>query len=123
MPGYHINRTAEDLKRELIALLRELKDPRVQGKLLTVVRVELSADAAAAKVFLSAMEGREAAEEAVKGLKSAAGFLRGELGRRLRLRKAPELRFVADASIEDGTRITRLIELLVPKTDEQDGSE
>ena len=109
MPSYHINRTAEDLKRELTALLRDVKDPRAQGKILTVVRVHLSGDGSVAKVFVSAMEGYEAAKTAVKGLESAAGFLRGELGRRLQLRKAPELRFVADNSIETGTEIIQKI--------------
>ena len=112
MPSYHISRAAEDLKRELIALLRELKDPRLQDKLLTVVRVHLSGDGSTAKIYISAMEGIEAAREAVKGLKSAGGYVRGELGRRLRMRKAPELRFIADNSIEEGTAILRTLESL-----------
>jgi len=112
MPSYHINRAAEDMKRELTALLRDVKDPRTQGKLLTVVRVNLSGDGAVAKVYVSAMEGFEAAREAVQGLKSAAGFLRGEVGRRLQLRHAPELRFIADNSIETGTEIIKKIDSL-----------
>jgi len=112
MPSHHIHRNAEDIKRELTALLRELKDPRVQGKLLTVVRVHLSGDGSTAKVNVSAMEGLDAAREAVKGLQSAAGFMRGELGRRLQLRKAPELRFIADNSIEEGTQIIQKLESL-----------
>ena len=115
MPSYHINRTTEDMKRELTALLRDVKDPRVQGKLLTVVRVNLSGDGAVAKIFVSAMEGFEEAKIAVKGLESAAGFLRGELGRRLQLRKSPELRFVADQSIEAGTEIIKKIASLESK--------
>ncbi len=123
MPGYHIDRVAEDVKRELVALLREMKDPRVQGKLLTLVRVALSGDGSSAKVYVSAMEGKPAAVEAVKGLQGAQGYLRGELSRRLRLRKAPELRFVADDSIETGTQIIRLMEGLAGeqgKADEVD---
>jgi len=100
------------MKREMTALLRELKDPRLAGKLLTVVRVHLSGDGSTAKIYISAMEGIGAAREAVKGLHSAAGYLRGELGRRLRMRKAPELRFVADNSIEEGTAILRTLESL-----------
>jgi len=120
MPSYHINRAAEDMKRELTALLRELKDPRVQGKLLTVVRVHLSGDGSSAKIYISAMEGIEAAREAVKGLKSAGGFLRGEITRRLGMRKAPELRFIADNSIEEGTAILRTIESLEISPGEED---
>jgi ribosome-binding factor A len=110
------------MKRELTALLRELKDPRVQGKLLTVVRVHLSGDGSSAKIYISAMEGLDAAREAVKGLKSAGGFLRGELTGRLHMRKAPELRFIADNSIEEGTAILRTIESLEIKgeTNEED---
>ena len=119
MPSHHINRNAEDIKRELTALLRELKDPRVQDKLLTVVRVNLSGDGSTAKVYVSAMEGIEAARASVKGLQSAAGFMRGELGRRLGLRKSPELRFMADNSIEEGTQIIRTIDTLVSKEDDE----
>jgi ribosome-binding factor A len=110
MPSYHINRHAEDMKRELTALLRELKDPRVAGKFLTVVRVHLSGDGSTAKVYISAIEGLDVAKEAVKGLKSAGGLLRGELTRRLHLRKAPELTFLADNSIAEGTEILRTLE-------------
>ena len=117
MPSYHISRATEDIKRELTALLRELKDPRVQDKLLTVVRVHVSGDGSTAKVYISAIEGLETAREAVKGLQNAAGFVRGELGRRLQLRKAPELRFIADNSIEEGTAIIRTIDALDIKDD------
>ena len=119
MPSYHLPRAAEDMKRELTALLRELKDPRVQDKLLTVVRVHLSGDGSTAKIYISAMEGIEAAREAVKGLKSAGGFMRGELTRRLHMRKAPELRFIADNSIEEGTQILRTIDSLDIRPDEE----
>ncbi|MDR0530947.1 MAG: 30S ribosome-binding factor RbfA [Oscillospiraceae bacterium] len=121
MPSYHINRQAEDMKRELTALLRDLKDPRVAGKLLTVVRVHLSGDGTSAKLYISAIEGLAAAQEAVKGLQNAAGLLRGELGRRLHLRKAPELRFIADNSIEEGAAILRTLdELHIPEAEEEE---
>ena len=121
MPSHHINRNAEDIKRELSALLRELKDPRVQGKLLTVVRVNLSGDGSTAKIHVSAMEGLDSAREAVKGLQSAAGFMRGELGRRLGLRKSPELRFIADNSIEEGTAMIQKLESLeIKDTSDED---
>jgi ribosome-binding factor A len=115
-----MNRTAEDMKRELTVLMRDLKDPRVQGKMLTVVRVHLTADGASAKVYVSAMEGKSAAIEAVKGLQHAGGMLRGELARRLHMRKAPEIKFIADDSIEVGAQISRLIDQLVPKEKEEE---
>ena len=109
MAGYRIDRVSEDIKRELAAIIRELKDPRVQNCLLTVVRVEVSSDASFAKVYISAMEGIETAKLAVKGLTSATGYIRREVGKRLRLRKTPELKFVADDSIERGMGIAKML--------------
>ncbi len=105
MAGYKTDRTSEDIKRELVALLRELKDPRVKDKMLTVVRVEVSRDLSVAKVYVSALEGLSTAKAAVEGLKSATGYLRREVGGRLGLRKTPELRFIADDSVERGMEI------------------
>ncbi len=101
MAGFHIDRISEDIKREIISVMRELKDPRVEG-MLTVVKVEVSGDLSYAKVYISAMEGIDKAKAAVKGLESAAGYIRRQLGSRLHLRKSPELKFVADDSIEKG---------------------
>ena len=88
MPGYHIDRITEDIKREIVAILRELKDPRISG-MLTVVKVSVTNDLSYAKVYVSAMEGMEAAKASVKGLTAAQGYVRHELGRRLHLRKCP----------------------------------
>ena len=110
MAGYRIDRVSEDIKREIIAVIRELKDPRVMDKMLTVVRVEVSSDASYAKVYISALEGLETAKEAVKGLKSATGYIRREVGKRLHLRKTPELNFVADDSIEHGMNIVKMMD-------------
>lgn len=110
MAGYRIDRVSEDIKREIIAIIRELKDPRVMEKMLTVVRVEVSSDASYAKVYISALEGLETAKEAVKGLKNATGYIRREVGKRLHLRKTPELLFVADDSIEHGMNIVKIMD-------------
>lgn len=109
MAGYRIDRISEDIKREITAVIRELKDPRVSGKILTVVKVDISSDATYAKVYVSAIEGIESAKEAVKGLKSATGYIRREIGSRLHLRKTPELTFVADDSIEHGMNIVKMM--------------
>lgn len=74
MPSYKLGRTTEDIRREVSAILRELKDPRVSGCMLSVVRVEVTNDLSYCTVYVSAMEGMETAENAVKGLKSAAGL-------------------------------------------------
>ena len=122
MAGFRINRVSEDIRREIIAIIRELKDPRVSGKMLTVVRVDVSSDASFAKVYVSAMEGIETAKLAVKGLTSATGFIRREVGKRLHLRKTPELKFIADDSIEKGMDITRALGNMVI-TDVEDDEE
>jgi ribosome-binding factor A len=109
MAGYKHDRVAEDIKREIAAVIRELKDPRVQGKMLTVVNVDVSSDASFAKVYVSALEGKETAVTAVKGLVSATGYIRREIGQRLHLRKTPELKFIADDSIEKGMKIAGML--------------
>ena len=68
MAGYRIDRISEDIKREVIAVIRELKDPRVMDKLLTVVRVDVSSDASFAKVYISAIEGLAAAKKKLSEL-------------------------------------------------------
>ena len=102
MAGYRVSRVSEYIRIEITAIVRELKDPRVAGKMLTVVRVEVSSDASFAKVFISDFGGIENAKEAVKGLAAATGYIRREVGQRLHLRKTPELKFVADDSVERG---------------------
>lgn len=104
MAGYRVDRISEDIKREIISIMRELKDPRVHG-MLTVVKVDVTNDLSYAKVYVSAMEGIDTAKEAVIGLKSAAGYIRREVGNRLHLRKSPELKFIADDSIEKGMEL------------------
>ena len=108
MAGYKIDRITSDVQLCLSEMFRELKDPRV-SKLLSIVKLKVSGDLSYATVYVSAIEGSEATRESVKGLKSAAGYLRRELGRRLSLRKVPELRFVADDSIEKSTQISKII--------------
>lgn len=110
MAGHRVDRTSEDIKREITAVIRELKDPRVKDKLLTVVRVDVSSDLSFAKVYVSALEGIEEAQTAVKGLTSATGRIRGEIGRRLHLRKTPELKFTADDSVEHGMKIFKMLD-------------
>lgn len=101
MPGYRIDRITEDIKRELIHILREVKDPRVSD-MISVVKVDVSNDLSYAKIYISDIGGIERAKESVKGLKAASGFIRKRLSSSLHLRKTPELKFIADDSIEKG---------------------
>ncbi len=102
-------RVAEQVKRELADLIRmEAKDPRVG--FITITGVEITPDYAHAKVFYSTLAGERALDGIDAGLKRASGFLRRELGRRIRIHTLPELHFVYDASIEEGSRMSRLID-------------
>ena len=110
MPGHSIDRVSEDIKREIAAIVRELKDPRVKDKLLTVVRVSVSSDASYYKAYISDLAGIEGAKEAVKALNAASGYIRREIGARLRLRKTPEIKFIADDSVEKSFEMFRELE-------------
>ena len=78
MGSYRASRTEEDVKRELSDIMRSLKDPRITG-LLSIVKLDLAKDLSSCKVYISSMDGLEAAKSAVKGLTSAAGFIKHEL--------------------------------------------
>lgn len=108
MAGYRSDRTSEDIRRELTAILRTVKDPRVTG-LVSIVRVDVARDMGSARVYISSMDGLDAAKQAVQGLTSAAGYMRRQLGQALRLRCVPELRFVADDSIEYSAGIAKTL--------------
>ena len=118
MPNYRLDRTSEDIMRELTAILRTVKDPRVTGSMLSILRVEVTRDMSYATVYVTSVNGMEAAREAVKGLKSAAGYMRHELGMALSLRHTPVLRFVADNSIEYSANIAATLDRL--KKEQQD---
>lgn len=120
MASHRIERTTEDIKRELTAIFRELKDPRVAQSFLSIVRVEVTNDLSYCTVQVSAIEGLDRAKEAVKGLKSAAGFIRRELGHRLKLRHVPELIFNATDSIEYSANISRILNSLDIPEDKED---
>ncbi len=105
MPSFKNDRMSEDIHRELTDIFRSVKDPRVSS-LLSIVRVELAGDGSHCKVYVSSLSGWEDTVESVKGLKSAAGFIRRELFARLKMRKSPELHFIADDSIARGAEIT-----------------
>lgn len=103
------SRIAEQIRRDLAELIRtELKDPRVS--LVTLTDVEVTSDYAHAKVFFTALADPAHLEVITAGLKNASGFLRRELGKRIKIHHLPELHFVYDPSVENGTRLSQLID-------------
>lgn len=122
MAGHRIGRTTEDIKREINACIRELKDPRINGKMLTVLRVDVSCDLSFVKVYISALEGIDVAKKAVEGLTGASGRIKGEVSRRLHLRKTPEIKFIADDSVEHGMKIFKMLDGIKRGDDDENRS-
>lgn len=120
MPTNKLFRINEDIQRVLAVLLRDIKDPRVAQGMISVTAVETTGDLRYAKVFLSVFD-LESEKEFFKGLKSASGWLRHELGQSLSLRHTPELQFELDKSIERGARINTILnDLEIPEEEAQD---
>ena len=107
MPGNRIGRINEEIQRELAALIPTVKDPRVSG-MISVTAVETTPDLKFAKIYISALD-KGGEEQVLRGLKSASGYLRRELGRSLNLRYTPELTFVRDDSINKGAHILEML--------------
>mgnify|MGYP003293539415 CR=1 FL=1 len=112
-------RINEELQRELSALIRTLKDPRVQQSMVSVTKVEATGDLRYAKVYISVLD-KDKSKETIRGLRSAGGFLRREIGSRLQLRYTPELIFEEDDSIAYGAKMFELLRSLDVKGDESD---
>jgi len=109
MAANRIGRINEEIQKNLSEQLRHLKDPRVSDAgMVSVTRVDTSGDLRYARVYISVLD-KQREKDALKGLKSASGFLRRELGSALQLRYTPELQFVGDDSIEHGAHILELL--------------
>ena len=116
-------RINEDIHRELSALLRNIKDPRVNQGMISITSVDTSSDLGKSKIYLSVLD-LKSKKEFMKGLKSATGHLRFELGRALSLRHTPELQFLLDDSLERGARInTILSEIEIPEEENESSNE
>ena len=122
MASNRINRINEEIQKELSDLLRNVKDPRVQGTMISITRVETTPDLRYTKVYVSFLQ-EDRAEGAMKGLKSAAGYLRRQLGTNLKLRYAPEIVWALDDSITYGARMLKLINSLEVSHDEEPDEE
>lgn len=111
MSNIRANRVAEQIKKELGDILtQKIKDPRVG--FVTVTDVEVTGDLQQATVFFSVLGNDEKKEETFEGLSKAKGFIRSEIGKRIRLRKTPEIKFEFDEAIEYGNRIESILRQL-----------
>ena len=119
MAQNRIGRINEEIQRELSALIRTLKDPRVQNAMISITGVDTTGDLRYCKVYLSVL-GPVDEKEFKKGLRSCSGWLRHELGSALSLRYTPELIFELDHSIEQGAHISRLLSEVKPPREEED---
>lgn len=109
----------QEIQKELSDLLRTVKDPRVQDCLISITRVETTPDLRWAKVYVSFLQ-QDKASDAMKGLKSASGYLRRGLGQGLNLRYTPEIQWALDDSITYGAHMLELINSLGVESDEND---
>ena len=107
MASNRIGRINEEIQRELASLIPTVKDPRVTG-MISVTAVDTTPDLKYAKIYISILNPQDG-NQVVKGLTSASGYLRRELGHNLRLRNTPELSFVLDGSIDQGARILEML--------------
>ena len=107
MASNRIGRINEEIQREMSSLIRTVKDPRVSG-LISVTSVDTTPDLKFCKLYISVLDKSDV-NQVLKGLKSASGYLRRELGRTLNLRNTPELTFVRDDSIDQGAHILEML--------------
>ncbi len=102
-----INRINEEISKELCMILRSVKDPRVSSAFISITNVDTTPDLKFCKVYYSTIGSTD--PDLSKGIKSAIGYIRRELAHRLNLRNTPELKFIADESMDKGAHITKLI--------------
>lgn len=115
-----VARVASLIKREISQLLMDgIKDDRVGAGMVSVTDVDVSGDLQHAKIFVSIYGTEEARAETMEGLKAATGFVRSELGQRIRLRRTPEVIFKEDLSVERGTRVLSLLNQLSQEREEK----
>ncbi len=120
MGEFRLNRLGEQIREEIAALILsgKIKDPRV-STFLSVTRVEVSADLAFAKVYVSSFMDVHAAKKGVRGLENASGFIQSVLGKKLKLRHFPRLSFIFDESVKESFEMVRKIDSLMASSTEE----
>ena len=109
MPNHNIGRLTEDVKREISVAMTQLKDKHISEGIVTVTRVELTNDLSYCKVYVSVLGGGERTNEAVKALQRAEGFFKRRINARIKMRKMPEITFLADGSLDYYEKINDII--------------
>ena len=125
MANYRRGRINDEMQRAVAEIIRDVKDPRVSGKFISVTGAEVTPDLKYAKIYFSALgvSDAEGKKEIAKGLKSSAGFIRRQIAQKLNLRITPELTFVEDTSIKYGAHISELLSGITFSDDEEDGED
>ena len=108
MASTKVERLNEDIRRELISIVSQMKDPRLDC-FLTIMRVETAPDLTNAKVYISVLDGEEKCDAAIKVLNKSQGFIRGELSKRLRIKRSPEFTFVKDEGAAYAQKINEIL--------------
>ena len=121
MPTKNQGRMAQDMKRELIAIIGGMKDPRITGGLLTVTRLDVTPDLDVAKVYISVMGREGGCAPVVKALNKASGHIRTEISRRMHIRKAPRYIFVEDDGAAYAAHISEVLRGLGNDTGDPQG--
>ncbi len=119
MANYRRGRINEEMAKEMAAILRDIKDPRVSNAFVSITSVDVAPDLKTAKVYYSAMSGDK--KELKKGLYSASGYFRKRIAEALNLRMTPEFTFVPDDSISYGAHINELLRSIETKNGEEGG--
>ena len=112
MSGYKKNHTSENIKREISIILQNLKDPRINENMISIVKIDISEDTSNAKVYVSSLKGLEKAKQTVMVLKNATGFIRKEIGSRINLKYVPNISFYATDSVEYSVNISKTLDNL-----------
>lgn len=118
MANHNMERLSEDVKRELTAAMREIKDPRVSSHLITISHVEVTNDMSYCTVHISCLDGSDAVKEAIVSLTAAQGFFKRRINARIKMRKMPELIFKEDNSLEYYEKIDGIIKKLPKRAGE-----
>ncbi|MBR3106203.1 MAG: 30S ribosome-binding factor RbfA [Clostridia bacterium] len=121
MSSFRIDRISEEVRHAIDAIIRDMNDPRISGT-YAVTRADVTRDLRWAKVYVSVLED-DKADEMIKALKKAAGYIRHELGLRVDLRYTPELLFERDRNIAYGAHIAQVLKDVIPQEDNSHGEE